>query len=397
MTTDDSTMSVTILTMSIGSEDDLLELRQRTRQIAGLLGFPTRQQAEIAAGAAGAGATILNSVSPVDVQFLVEESSPAQLFQVMLSFDSALAGTDAFPFARELLDDIGMTSEPESTRVLLSKQFPPGTPRVAGEALSKIAGELARRSRPESVFLEIQEQNRELFGAMRELARLNRELDGYAHVVSHDLKGPLTDIMLANELLREKLESGGMSGGDRGVQMLVDTIKNNVRRSAALIDDLLALAEAGQASTVESELDLNEVIARVLAERALVIRDRDVEVLLDDDLGTIRASAIHMHQLFANLVDNAITHNDASRPVIEIRRLTDEPGGWAKFLLRDNGAGIPTEELEKVFVPFHEGDKGSTGVELAIADKIVKLYNGEISAYNNDGACFEFVIQGLVG
>jgi len=390
-------MSITILTMSIGSEDDLLELRQRTRQIAGLLGFPTRQQAEIAAGAAGAGATILNSVSPVDVQFLVEESSPAQLFQVMLSFDSALAETDAFPFARELLDDIGMTSEPGSTRVLLSKQFPAGTPRAAGEALAKIAGELARRNRPESVFLEIQEQNRELFGAMQELSRLNRELDGYAHVVSHDLKGPLTDIMLANELLRDKLESGGMSGGDQGVQMLVDTIKNNVRRSAALIDDLLALAEAGQASTVESELDLNEVIARVLAERALVIRDRDVEVLLDDDLGTIRASATHMYQLFANLVGNAITHNDSSRPVIEIRRLADEHGGGAKFLVRDNGAGIPTEELEKVFVPFHKSGKGSTGVGLAIADKIVKLYNGEISAYNNDGACFEFVIRGLVG
>jgi signal transduction histidine kinase len=61
----------------------------------------------------------------------------------------------------------------------------------------------------------------------------------------------------------------------------------------------------------------------------------------------------------------------------------------------DNGVGIPEDEIDKVFIPFFKGAEGQTGIGLSIVEKIVKLYGGEILAFNDGGACFDFTIRGL--
>lgn len=400
-------MSITILTSEVREEQELVGLRQRTRQIAGLLGFSSRQQAEIAAAVAMVAAAALGPTGGLRVDFQVEDSSTTQVFLVTICFDGTWKGSDvqrpdepesASPeaAARGLVDLLSVESPPGAeTTVVLGKGFPPGAPAVAGDALARVARELARRSRPQSVFLEIQKQNQELFGAIKELAHLNRELEGYAHAVSHDLKGPLTDILLANELLRGKLEEQGAGGADEGIQMLVDAIKDNVKRSATLIDDLLALAEAGQVPAEVSDVDVCEVVGRVLRERAVLIEERGVKVKVDEDLGMLAASPTHVYQLFANLIGNAIKHNDSGTPIVEVRLLGSEPGGGAEYLVRDNGPGIPVDELDRVFVPFFKGKAGDTGIGLAIVQKIVELYRGEVEAFNDGGACFRFILRSL--
>ena len=94
--------------------------------------------------------------------------------------------------------------------------------------------------------------------------------------------------------------------------------------------------------------------------------------------------------LLINLVGNAIKHNDSENPEIHISNLGENEQGRLLYLVRDNGHGIPEQLLETVFAPFVKGQGGDSGIGLAIADKVVRLYGGEIRAYNDDGACFEF-------
>jgi signal transduction histidine kinase len=392
-------MSVTIFTVEV-HPGELADLRLRTRQIAGLLGFKARQQAEVSAAVSLAADAAVESTGAAEVAFTVEGTPQAQVFRILISSSAPRPSEPGGAMRRSIfrLVDFFEVDQSDETRttVALGKEFPPGTPAVAGEALARVAGELARRSRPGSVFTDIQKQNQELFDSIKDLARLNRELEGYAHAVSHDLKGPLTDILLANELLRGKLEERDTAGSDQGVRVLVNAIKDNVRRSAYLIDDLLALAEAGQVPAEVSEVAVLEMVERVLSERSVFIVERGVTVEVDEDLGKLAASPTHIYQLFANLIGNAVKNCPASGGAVEVRLLDGAPQGGLVYLVRDNGPGIPEEELGKIFLPFFRGGTGDTGVGLAIVDKVVRLYNGEIDAYNDSGACFRFVLRDWV-
>lgn len=229
-----------------------------------------------------------------------------------------------------------------------------------------------------------------------QLLKVNAELGAYAHTVSHDLRSPLAAIAIGGSLLRDASAGGDPAEIMEEAELFADSISRNLDNCFTLIGDLLVLAEAGQRPGSTEAVDISDVVARVAEERAAQISDSGVELRVDDDLGAVEASPTHMYQLFSNLIDNAIRHNDADTPVVEISLLgTESPSGF-RYLVRDNGSGMPEEELERVFIPFFKRGKSSdTGIGLATVDKIVRVYNGEIRAYNDGGACFEFVLRTL--
>ena len=96
--------------------------------------------------------------------------------------------------------------------------------------------------------------------------------------------------------------------------------------------------------------------------------------------------------MFANLIKNAIRHVDSEEPVIEIRLLSSG-NGINRYLVRDNGPGIPEDLIPDIFSLFVKGKEGDKGIGLSIVEKIVKTYDGEIKAYNDNGACFEFTLK----
>lgn len=115
-------MGYTILTTEIAGEPGLLELRQRTRQIAGLLCFPPREQGEISAAAGVAGA-VLPSTARVDADFEVEESTPAQVFLVRLSFEGEWPSGARRPSAG-ILDGVEVSGSRGVATVVLRKTSP---------------------------------------------------------------------------------------------------------------------------------------------------------------------------------------------------------------------------------------------------------------------------------
>lgn len=239
----------------------------------------------------------------------------------------------------------------------------------------------------------VRERTSELEQANRELKWLNRELEGYAETVSHDLRSPITSIRLAGEAVamtwdkRDRVEDL-----DAEIRRLAEVIQLSAEQADALINDILALSRAGREPTDVGEVDVSEVVTRILEEKAPLIEMNRVRVSVDEDLGTVAANPTHVYQLFGNIIDNALEYNINAEPALQVNYLGDG-GGVHRYRIRDNGPGVPPGDTANIFLPFFKGETGSTGIGLSIVEKIVELYGGEISVSNMGGACFDFTIR----
>jgi PAS domain S-box-containing protein len=225
------------------------------------------------------------------------------------------------------------------------------------------------------------------------LEKANAELEVYAHTVSHDLKNPIQTVMLACGGVQTLAGSGENGDSAEMLVGLADAAIAGAQRANRLIEDLLLFAESGQVPKDVCQVEVSEKVREVLSEKESDISERGIRVRMDADMGQVVAAPTHIYQLFANLVTNAIRYNDSRHPEIEIKYFSSVNGDGHRYLVRDNGSGIPSDLLDSVFVPFSRGKNGETGIGLSIVEKIVKVYGGSIEAYNEGGACFEFTLH----
>lgn len=224
------------------------------------------------------------------------------------------------------------------------------------------------------------------------LTRVNVELDAYAHTVSHDLKAPVSAIMLAAETLRVLIQNGRMEDPDDTIGDISRIISEHSEKAGVIIDDLLVLAEAGQLPVAVEDVDVGAVVRQVIEARAQDIDKLRIKVVLDPDLGRVVGNRTQLNQVFSNLISNAIRHNDNSNPVIEVRYLGRSEAGNG-YLVKDNGSGVPPADADNIFKAFVKGKSGGNGIGLATVQKIVRVYGGDIRVFNDNGACFEFTVK----
>ena len=188
-----------------------------------------------------------------------------------------------------------------------------------------------------------------------ELKRVNTELEGYAHTVSHDLKNPVHTMMLACHTADRLLERPLAPGVREEARYLLAAAIKSAEKANRLIEDLLLLAESGQTPVDVRPVRVSDKVEEVLAEYARVIEEKGIRVSVDEDMGSVGAAPVHVYQLFANLIKNAIEYNDSRRPEIRIQHMKDGGNGVLRYLVRDNGPGIPAGIIDRVFVPFTKG------------------------------------------
>lgn len=227
------------------------------------------------------------------------------------------------------------------------------------------------------------------------LLEVNRELDAYAHTVSHDLKGPLSAIMLAADTLRILLEQQDDVPHPNGtLNEMARIISSYTEQAGLLVENLLMLAESGQVPLKVEDVEVSDVVREVVGRLERAIAERGVEVRASGDMGRIRANQIQVTQVFSNLVSNAIIHNDNPDPVVEVKYLGNIDGCHT-YEVRDNGPGIALESMEDIFKPFFKGPSGGAGIGLATVEKIVKVYDGSVRARNEGGAVLEFCMKDM--
>ncbi|MBN1289439.1 MAG: PAS domain S-box protein [Actinobacteria bacterium] len=248
---------------------------------------------------------------------------------------------------------------------------------------------------------ELEEVNRRLVEeiswkqrAETDLKRVNTELDGYAHTVSHDLKGPLSSIALSSDLLLEEAATINDEKTREEIEELISSIKKHAKKSFDLAEDLLSLSRAGNVPTELEDVDIKDIVLEILAERKSQIEKKRVKFRVDDYLGSIKANPTQIYELFSNIIGNMVYHNKSEKPEVTVSFMGLDENEVPRYLIRDNGLGVPAGEEETIFEAFHKetGSKG-TGIGLATVKKIVELYSGEIRAYNDNGACFEFSLR----
>ena len=223
------------------------------------------------------------------------------------------------------------------------------------------------------------------------LKRMNVELHGYAHTVSHDLKNPISNVVVGCGTLQNLLDLPLTDRNITYIKEVAEVIIHGSVKAAALIDELLLLAESGQVPKEIENVDVDEEVRLIITDKSL---QADGVKFNTNDLGTVVASPTHVYQIFSNLISNAVRFNNSDEPRIDILRLPSEEGSVHRFLVKDNGPGIPEEIIDKIFIPFtKDKERGETGIGLSIVERMVKVYGGDIRTYNDNGACFEFTLK----
>jgi PAS domain S-box-containing protein len=193
-----------------------------------------------------------------------------------------------------------------------------------------------------------------------------------ARILAHEVKNPLTTILLSAEQLGYELPEDVINeSGD-----LVDVIKKNCTRINQLIMQLLE-------STRFSELDLREYNINVLLDEALEsIKDRlalqKIEIIRDYeiDICSIKADGEKVKIAFTNLFINALEAMDNRKGVLKIRTLTQDKKCLVE--ISDNGSGISQEHLERLFEPFYTSKATGSGLGLTNTQNIILSHGGSI-------------------
>ncbi|MCP4401078.1 MAG: PAS domain-containing protein [bacterium] len=244
---------------------------------------------------------------------------------------------------------------------------------VAEASLRKLHGELEQR---------VKERTKEL-----EIA--NAELSQYAYVVSHDLKAPLRAIHNYSDFLREDLE--GVLDGDQ--KEYLDGLNRAVGQGEGLINDLLALARVDKSDDASEVIDIKAFIHELAGSANL---PDNVELLVSDNLPSMKVDKILLAQVFRNLIENAIKFNHLQVKRIRIDR-NDAGEGNVELVVRDNGIGIETRFFDKIFLVFQRlhtrTEYEGTGIGLAIVKKAIIKMGGCIRVESEPGKGSAFYIN----
>ncbi|MDB5969010.1 MAG: two-component sensor histidine kinase [Hydrocarboniphaga sp.] len=228
--------------------------------------------------------------------------------------------------------------------------------------------------------------------SLTEYKRAVQELEQFAYITSHDLQAPLRNVSGFSQLLmrrhRDKL------GGD-AVEFL-DFIDKGVRQMQTLITDLLALSRVGRGDSSFTRAPLEATLKKTLVSLKPTLESRGASVQIDDSLPEIKADHGLLTQLFQNLIDNASKfHRPGVAPLIRVSAWPD--GSHWHLVIKDNGIGVPADQLETIFAVFrrlhHADDYEGTGIGLAICRKIANHHGGEIWAESKVGEGTEFHIR----
>ena len=251
-----------------------------------------------------------------------------------------------------------------------------------------LSNEIAERLRAER---ELQSLNEtlELRVAFRtaESERRAEELEQFAYVTSHDLKAPLRAVSNLAEWVEEDLQDKLTEATREQMALLRD----RVSRMQALIDGLLDYSRVGAWAIEVEDVNTEELLAEVVDSLA---PPDGFSVHVAPDLPVVRTSRLHLSQVFANLIGNAIKHHGGGSGNVWIS--AQERDSFYEFTVADDGPGIDPKYHERIFKMFQvlatKDFATHTGIGLAMVKKIVREHGGSIvlESREGEGARFRF-------
>ncbi|HSK10584.1 MAG TPA: response regulator, partial [Vicinamibacterales bacterium] len=437
-------MSVPILTLPLRTEADLVAVRQRSRQLAELLGFDAGDQTRIATALSEIARQAIEDGGG-DAEFQVEGRTPPQILTALVTSRPAArrearssspqvsaSGVSGLVAARRLVDHFSTEERPDgSTQILLRKVFPRHAALLSRVALTRIGDQVAAL-RQESAVSELQRQNQELIRALdalrerqEELVRVNGELEDtnrgvvalfaeldekadhlrrademksrFLSNMSHEFRTPLNAIRGLSNLLLEHADGDLNSEQEHQVSL----ITRAARELAELVDDLLDLAkvEAGKTVVRPVEFDVRNLLAALRGMLRPLLLSSSVALVFDelDDPPPVFSDEGKVSQILRNFISNALKFTESGEVRVSVRPTPD--GQRVLFTVQDTGIGIAPEDQEAIFReftqienPLQQKTKG-TGLGLPLSRKLAELLGGRILLRSEVGKGSAFTLD----
>jgi signal transduction histidine kinase/DNA-binding response OmpR family regulator len=438
-------MPVPILQLALLSERDVVQARQRAREVAAELGLDNQDQIRLATATSEIARNAFRYACNGKVAFSLDlelqrievEVSDAGggisnldevlegRYQSMTGMGKGIIGT------KRLMDDFDIKTSKSGTTVRMGKQLPRfknnWTDRSARELKLKIQGRT-----PTNPFEEIEQQNQELLKTLQELRTrqeelelLNRELEDtnrgvvalYAELderadylrraselktkflsnVSHEFRTPLNSIISLARMLMDRID------GDLTSEQLkqIRYIESSARVLQELVNDLLDLAkvEAGKVRMRPKRFEIHELFSALKGMlKPLLADNTSVSLIFDeaDDPIPLRTDEGKVSQILRNLISNAIKFTPNGSVTVSAKML---PGQEVEFRVADTGIGIAPEHHDTIFKEFSQVDNPlqdkyrGTGLGLPLCRNLAKLLGGTIWLESEPGSGSTFFVR----
>jgi signal transduction histidine kinase/CheY-like chemotaxis protein len=433
-------MSIRLITLAVRTEQDVVTVRQRARDVAARLGFEAQDQTRLATAVSEIARNAFMYAGGGTVEISVEGRQAPQLLIVRVAdhgrgirdLASILGGhyhsTTGMGIgmlgARRLVDHFDVENRPGAgVTITLGKLFPRRAPFVTPDRLAHVADWLSGES-PPNPLEELTQQNQELLRTLdqlrdrqEDLSRLNAELQDtnrgvlalYAELdekadtlrrademksrflsnMSHEFRTPLNSMLALSRLLLEDTERPLAPEQRRQV--------GYIRRAAddltELVNDLLDLAkvEAGKVVIRPAEFDVRDLFAALRGMlRPLLLNDA-VNLVFEepDDLPLMHTDEGKVSQILRNLLSNALKFTERGEIRVSARQVDE---GVIAFAVADTGIGIAREDQERIFEEFGQLDNPvqrrvrGTGLGLPLVKRLAMLLGGSIGVESTLGA-----------
>ena len=238
---------------------------------------------------------------------------------------------------------------------------------------------------------ELERNQKMILEANQQLEQINGELENFAHVISHDLKEPLRNIISFSGLTLSRMDK---QASKEQLEYL-EFINKNAKQLHAVVTSLKSFFEAEREGLPPLEVPLGDLLSSVVESLNNFLEERNAEVIYGA-LPSVQANYGQLFIVFKNLLENSVKYNRAESPQVEISY--KESGNCHLFSVRDNGIGIEPAFQERIFEMFKRlhsrAEFEGTGLGLPICKKIIKQRGGEIwlEESSPQGSTFCFTI-----
>ena len=447
---------VSILSMKIAVEQDIVTARQRARQIASLLSFRSQDQVRIATSVSEIVRNVHQYAGEGTLEFLIDLHFHPHVFWMFISdtgpgmpnLQAILSGQYksqtgmgvGLTGTRRLMDHFHIESEPgQGTTVSFGKRLPSGAVPLTHSGIGVLRNQLAKQNISDALD-ELQRQNRDLLQTLEtlrlreleleqrqnELSRLNLELEEtnrgvvalYSELdekaealrrademksrflwhVSHEFRTPLNAVEALTRLLLERTD-GPLSAEQ---EKQVTYIRKAAGELTEMVNDLLDLAkvESGRVELRLSRLDVGHLLGGVRALMRPLATNEAVTLVFEEPEQSlsITSDESKVSQVLRNLISNALKFTQAGYVKVSVH-LTPDNNGIA-FVVSDTGIGIAPDDLDRIFQEFEQVENSmqrsvkGTGLGLPLSRKLGALLGGtlEVTSTPGSGSTFTFMV-----
>jgi signal transduction histidine kinase len=238
---------------------------------------------------------------------------------------------------------------------------------------------------------ELKVHNELLSEANAELSKINKELDNFVYSVSHNLRGPLTTILGVINLAKIEKAEAQIAGNGEYLSM----IEECVFKLDGTLRDILAYSGNARSEVVAEKIDLRNLFFKTFYKQAgAAMNDYEVSYNQIGD-GLVISDAYRLHIIISNLISNAIKYSDPLKQTKVIRLDVSANDSQVTLTLADNGVGIESHILPRIFDMFYRGHAKSdgSGLGLYIVKEAVDKLGGSIQVISEAGVGTTFTVS----